>query len=130
MLGEVFPLELTKSHHKPYEAMSWVATGLFFTVLINIGLAVGIARQCKVLMKLWIVHGVVMCVLGVYLTILNTFGTYSPLWGHGAMTFLSVILYTIMIVLVAIFHDKGDMLVTAVNSHHAESQQNLIPDFN
>lgn len=80
-------------------------------VLINIGLLVGVWKHCNIPLKVWLVKAFAMCVLGVYQTILNTFGTYTPLYGVGVLNFLAVDLYVLTMILVWIFHERGNELL-------------------
>lgn len=121
LMGDAEPLTKGKGH-QPYEVRSWIATGLFFTVLMNIGLVVAVAKHCKCLMKVWLVQAAVWCVMGVYLTILNTFGSRVPLYGSGALSVLGVMLYVFFMGLVAIFHEVGNRLDT----HSTGSTESLI----
>lgn len=122
------PPLLTKGH-QPYEVRSWIATGLFFTVLLNVGLLVGVAKQCKCLLRVWLAQAGVWVVLGVYLTILHTFGTRVPLYGQGVLAFFGALLYVFFMVLVWIFHEVGDKLETVIRTHRLGSADDLIPEF-
>lgn len=122
---------LEKSKHQPYELRSFIATCLICVVLINVGLLVGVAKQCKVLLKVWLVQAGVMCFLGVYLTILETFGSRVPLYGEGVLTFFGVLLYLFVMGLVWIFHERGEDLETIIRTHRlVSSEEDLRNEFN
>ena len=123
-------LEKGKNHHQPYQLLSFIATCLIMVVLVHIGLVVGVAKNCRILLKLWLVVAAGLCFMGVYLTILNTFGTYNPLYGTGVLYFFSTMLYVFFMGLVWIYHERGEDLETVIRTHPLGSHDDLMPDFN
>lgn len=123
--------KVSKSHHQPYQLLSFITTCLIFVVLGHIGLIIGIAKHCNFLLKIWLAQAAALVFLGVYLTILTTFGTYTPQYGRGVGYFFATWIYVIFMVLVWIFHERGTDLETVIRTQplRNDDAEDFIPGF-
>lgn len=123
-------VQLTKgSHHKPYTTQAFIITCEIFILFGHIALIVGVVKNCKFLLRIWLVLALGLCFVGIYLTILDTFGTYSPQYGTGVGIFFLVILYVFFMVLVWVHHQRGHEMETVIRTHRIPSTEDLVRDF-
>lgn len=110
------------------QVLSWMATGLIISMHINAGLVWAVTKHCKWVMKVWLVHAAVWCVICVYIGVLNAFGQAEPDYEKVVVVVIGYIFYGLFIVLVGIFHEVGHWLYVPLNTNAVEHREYLIPN--